>query len=232
MRMELKFRVKYHGQHALEMGLTPDQLLLVEQLVDDIKHGKSDEARLVDQMQHRVRVRVRACLGRRLPGGRGVPTLHAHTHAYNPFTHAHKYIPSNTQTHTKCTLTPSLTHTHTNAHAQMHTHKCICTHTHTHMHTLMHTDAPPHTHTHKHTRTRTHARTHARALRWSSWRCASRRSWPTPTSRPPCAPRSPSLTPSRTSIWARARVRARSPCCCLPATPRARLQVCGVALRF
>jgi centrosomal protein CEP290 len=52
--MEVKFRAKYHGQHALEMGLSPDQLLLVEQLVDDIKHGNNDEARVVDQMQHRV----------------------------------------------------------------------------------------------------------------------------------------------------------------------------------
>jgi centrosomal protein CEP290 len=52
--MELKFRAKYHGQHALEMGLTPDQLLLVEQYVDDIKNGRSDEERLVDQLTHRV----------------------------------------------------------------------------------------------------------------------------------------------------------------------------------
>lgn len=29
LRMELKFRAKYHGQHALEMGLSPNQLLLV-----------------------------------------------------------------------------------------------------------------------------------------------------------------------------------------------------------
>ncbi|KAF5829906.1 hypothetical protein DUNSADRAFT_15329, partial [Dunaliella salina] len=54
LRMELKFRAKFHGQHALEMGLSPDQLLLVEQLVDDIKHGRNDEARIVDQMQHRI----------------------------------------------------------------------------------------------------------------------------------------------------------------------------------
>lgn len=26
LRMELKFRAKYHGQYALEMGLTPDQV--------------------------------------------------------------------------------------------------------------------------------------------------------------------------------------------------------------
>lgn len=32
LRMEMKFRAKYHGQHALEMGLTPEQLLLVEQV--------------------------------------------------------------------------------------------------------------------------------------------------------------------------------------------------------
>lgn len=54
LRMEMKFRAKYHGQHALEMGLTPHQLLLVEQYVDDIKHNRNDEARLVDQLQKRV----------------------------------------------------------------------------------------------------------------------------------------------------------------------------------
>ena len=54
LRMEMKFRAKYHGQHALEMGLTPEQLLLVEQFVDDMKNGRSDEARLVDQLMHRV----------------------------------------------------------------------------------------------------------------------------------------------------------------------------------
>ncbi len=54
LRMEMKFRAKYHGQHALEMGLTPEQLLLLEQIVDDIKNGRSHEARLVDQLTHRV----------------------------------------------------------------------------------------------------------------------------------------------------------------------------------
>lgn len=29
LRMEMKFRAKYHGQHALEMGLSPNQLLQV-----------------------------------------------------------------------------------------------------------------------------------------------------------------------------------------------------------
>lgn len=54
LRMELKFRAKYHGQHALEMGLTPEQLLLVEEYVDSIKGHKNDEARLVDQLRQRV----------------------------------------------------------------------------------------------------------------------------------------------------------------------------------
>lgn len=59
--MEMKFRAKYHGQHALEMGLTPEQLLLLEQMVDDIKNGRSSEARLVDQLTHRVRPGACAC---------------------------------------------------------------------------------------------------------------------------------------------------------------------------
>lgn len=54
LRMEMKFRAKYHGQHALEMGLTPEQLLLVEEFVDGIKGHHNDEATLVEQLQRRV----------------------------------------------------------------------------------------------------------------------------------------------------------------------------------
>eukprot|EP00798_Chlamydomonas_sp_ICE-L_P007852 gene7852-1058_t len=54
LRMELKFRAKYHGQHALEMGLSPNQLLLVEEFVDEIKHGRNIDASLVDQLQQRA----------------------------------------------------------------------------------------------------------------------------------------------------------------------------------
>ncbi len=71
LRMELKFRAKYHGQHALEMGLTPEQLLLVEELVDDIKNGRNQEARLVDQLTHRVRRRRLLALA----GARGACAL-------------------------------------------------------------------------------------------------------------------------------------------------------------
>jgi centrosomal protein CEP290 len=53
--MEMKFRAKYHGQVALELGLTPEQLLLLEQYVEGLKHGTLEEARLVDQLTKRVR---------------------------------------------------------------------------------------------------------------------------------------------------------------------------------
>ena len=54
LRSEMKFRAKYHGQAALELGLTPDQLLLLEQYVEGLKHGTIEEARLVDQLSKRV----------------------------------------------------------------------------------------------------------------------------------------------------------------------------------
>jgi hypothetical protein len=54
LRMELKFRAKYHGQHALEMGLSPEQLLLVEQYVEELKYGRSPEGDLVSQLQKRA----------------------------------------------------------------------------------------------------------------------------------------------------------------------------------
>lgn len=55
LRMEMKFRAKYHGQHALEMGLTNEKLLLLEQYADDLKNNRVEEARVVEQMQQRVR---------------------------------------------------------------------------------------------------------------------------------------------------------------------------------
>ncbi|GFR41280.1 hypothetical protein Agub_g1955 [Astrephomene gubernaculifera] len=54
LRMEMKFRAKYHGQHALEMGLSNEKLLLLEQYADDLKNNRVEEARVVDQMQKRV----------------------------------------------------------------------------------------------------------------------------------------------------------------------------------
>ncbi|GAX75484.1 hypothetical protein CEUSTIGMA_g2927.t1 [Chlamydomonas eustigma] len=54
LRMEMKFRAKYHGQAALELGLTPEQLLLLEQYVEGMKHGTLEEARLVDQLTKRI----------------------------------------------------------------------------------------------------------------------------------------------------------------------------------
>ncbi|KXZ56704.1 hypothetical protein GPECTOR_1g634 [Gonium pectorale] len=53
LRMEMKFRAKYHGQHALEMGLTNEKLLLLEQYADDLKNNRVEEARVVEQMQKR-----------------------------------------------------------------------------------------------------------------------------------------------------------------------------------
>ena len=55
LKMEMKFRAKYHGETALKLGLSPEQLLLLEQYVEGLKHGTVEEARLVDQLAKRVR---------------------------------------------------------------------------------------------------------------------------------------------------------------------------------
>lgn len=54
LRLEVKFRAKYHGKAALEMGLSPEQLLLLEEYVDGLKGGRNPEERLVTQLQQRV----------------------------------------------------------------------------------------------------------------------------------------------------------------------------------
>jgi centrosomal protein CEP290 len=54
LRMEVKFKAKYHGKTALEMGLTPEQLLLLEEYVEGLKGGRNPEERLVTQLQQRV----------------------------------------------------------------------------------------------------------------------------------------------------------------------------------
>lgn len=54
LRLEVKFRAKYHGKTALEMGLTPEQLLLLEEYVEQLKGGRNPEERLVTQLQQRV----------------------------------------------------------------------------------------------------------------------------------------------------------------------------------
>lgn len=55
LRLEVKFRAKYHGKTALEMGLSPEQLLLLEEYVEGLKGGRNPEERLVTQLQQRVR---------------------------------------------------------------------------------------------------------------------------------------------------------------------------------
>jgi centrosomal protein CEP290 len=57
LRLEVKFRAKYHGRAALEMGLSPEQLLLLEEYVEGLKGGQQPEERLVTQLQQRVGVR-------------------------------------------------------------------------------------------------------------------------------------------------------------------------------
>ncbi len=54
LNSELKFRAKYHGEVALTLGLTPEQLLLLEQYTESLKHGTNEEANLVDQLTKRV----------------------------------------------------------------------------------------------------------------------------------------------------------------------------------
>lgn len=58
LKNELRFRAKYHGQHALDMGLTPEQLLMVENYVERIKYGRGSEAaesKIVEDLGNRVR---------------------------------------------------------------------------------------------------------------------------------------------------------------------------------
>lgn len=54
LRAEVKFRAKYHGKAALEMGLTSEQLLLLEEYVEGLKGGRNPDAGVVAQMQQRV----------------------------------------------------------------------------------------------------------------------------------------------------------------------------------
>jgi centrosomal protein CEP290 len=54
LRLEVKFRAKYHGKTALEMGLSPEQLLLLEEYVEGLEGGRNPEERLVTQLQQRV----------------------------------------------------------------------------------------------------------------------------------------------------------------------------------
>jgi centrosomal protein CEP290 len=57
LRLEVKFRVKYHGKAALEMGLSPEQLLLLEEFVEGLKGARNPEERLVAQLQQRVSIK-------------------------------------------------------------------------------------------------------------------------------------------------------------------------------
>jgi centrosomal protein CEP290 len=61
LRLEVKFRAKYHGRAALEMGLSPEQLLLLEEYVEGLKGGRQPEERLVTQLQQRVSMRKYDC---------------------------------------------------------------------------------------------------------------------------------------------------------------------------
>lgn len=63
LRLEMKFRAKYHGAAALELGLSPEQLLLVEQYVEGLRAGRSSEGNLVAQLQKRVRGSEASALG-------------------------------------------------------------------------------------------------------------------------------------------------------------------------
>lgn len=53
--LEAKFRAKYHGRMAAELGLSPEQLLLLDEFVEGLRGGRLPEERLVVQMQKRVR---------------------------------------------------------------------------------------------------------------------------------------------------------------------------------
>eukprot|EP00803_Ostreobium_quekettii_P004079 evm.model.scf_2106.2 EVM.evm.TU.scf_2106.2 scf_2106:1553-16817(-) len=60
LKTELRFRAKYQGRQAADMGLTPEQVLRVEQYVDRLKHGAvladTEEDRFVEELMQRVRI--------------------------------------------------------------------------------------------------------------------------------------------------------------------------------
>ena len=83
LRMELRFRAKWQGKNAMTMGLTHDQLVLLEEYADALRYGGAiagqeskllaDYARQVSLLQERLaEARAAADLGEDLEGGEGV----------------------------------------------------------------------------------------------------------------------------------------------------------------
>ena len=58
MKMEMRFRAKWQGEHALHMGLSPNQLLLLEEYADSLRYGggsSAPESKLVGDMERQIR---------------------------------------------------------------------------------------------------------------------------------------------------------------------------------
>ncbi|QDZ23166.1 putative centrosomal protein [Chloropicon primus] len=59
MKMEMRFRAKWQGEHALHMGLSPNQLLLLEEYADSLRYGggtAAPESKILSDMERQVQV--------------------------------------------------------------------------------------------------------------------------------------------------------------------------------
>lgn len=59
LKMEMRFRAKWQGEHALHMGLSPNQLLLLEEYADSLRYGggtAAPESKILSDMEKQVRV--------------------------------------------------------------------------------------------------------------------------------------------------------------------------------
>ena len=54
LKMEMRFRAKWQGEHALHMGLSPNQLLLLEEYADSLRYGggtAAPESKVLGEME-------------------------------------------------------------------------------------------------------------------------------------------------------------------------------------
>ena len=59
LKMEMRFRAKWQGEHALHMGLSPNQLLLLEEYADSLRYGggtAAPESRILGDMERQIQV--------------------------------------------------------------------------------------------------------------------------------------------------------------------------------
>ena len=57
LKMEMRFRAKWQGEHALHMGLSPNQLLLLEEYADSLRYGggtAAPESKVLGEMERQI----------------------------------------------------------------------------------------------------------------------------------------------------------------------------------